>query len=311
MALSDRNAPAGFDVVVIGEYYFDLIFRGLPGVPTIGTDIWAKEFDWLPGASFSTALAFARLGTRAGWWCTFGNDIFSRMIIEEARREGIPTDLFQMADRPIRRVSTAFSLTHDRGFMSYSEEPETLISREELRRLKPRVLLLQGFSLDPERLALIEEARSLGTRVCSDCQHIDMTLDTPSMKHALSRIDVFLPNAKEAIDLTGAGNVESALAILAELCPAVVVKCGGDGALAMHEGRRYRVPALPVEVFDTTGAGDCFNAGFVHGLLTECGFEAALELGVICGSLAVTGYGGRNLPFLDDIPKYRRAKAPV
>ncbi|MDX3924572.1 MAG: carbohydrate kinase family protein [Shinella sp.] len=311
MALSDQNVRSAFDVVVIGEYYFDLIFRGLPGIPTIGTDIWAEEFDWLPGASFSTALAFSRLGTRAGWWCTFGNDIFSRMIVEEAQREGIPTDLFQMVDRPLRRVSTAFSLTHDRGFMSYSEEPEALIPREELYRLRPRVLLLQGFSLAPERLALIEEARRLGIVVCSDCQHIDMTLDTPSMRDALSRIDVFLPNAKEAIDVTGAPDAGAALAILSELCPTVVVKCGADGAIAMHEGRRHAVPALAVDVFDTTGAGDCFNAGFVHGFLNEPYFETAVETGVICGSLAVTGYGGRNLPFLDDIPKYRRAKAAV
>lgn len=311
MALSEPNERPDFEVVVIGEYYFDLIFRGLPGAPTIGTDIWAKEFDWLPGASFSTALAFARLGTRVGWWCTFGNDIFSRMIVDEARREGIPTELFQMVDRPLRRVSAAFSLSHDRGFMSYSEEPEGLIAREELRRLKPRVLLLQGFSLDPERLALIKEARSLGVLVCSDCQHIDMTLDTPSMREALSSIDVFLPNAKEALDLTGAADVEGALALLAELCPTVVVKCGGEGAIAMHEGQRYAVSALAVEVFDTTGAGDCFNAGFVHGLLSEPDFESALEIGVICGSLAVTGYGGRNLPYLDDLPKYRRARAPV
>jgi sugar/nucleoside kinase (ribokinase family) len=311
MALSEARDHSAFDVVVIGEYYFDLIFRGLPGVPTIGTDIWAEEFDWLAGASFSTALALARLGTRAGWWCTFGNDIFSRMIIEEARREGMPTELFQMVDRPVRRVSAAFSLSHDRGFVSYSEEPERLMPREALRRLKPRVLLLQGFSLDAERQALIEEARSLGILVCSDCQHIDMTLDTPSMREALSRIDVFLPNAKEAMDLTGAADVDGALAALSPVCPTVVVKCGGDGAVAMHEGRRYAVPALPVEVFDTTGAGDCFNAGFVHGRLNEPDFEAALEIGVICGSLAVTGYGGRNLPYLDDIKKYRRANAPV
>lgn len=304
-------APPDFDVVVIGEYYFDLIFRGLPSVPKIGTDIWAREFDWLPGAAFSTALALARLGTRAGWWCSFGNDIFSRMIVEEARREGIPSDLFQMVDRPLRRVSTAFSMSDDRGFMSYSEELESLIPAAELERLKPRILLLQGFSLDPGRVALIEQARALGIKVCSDCQHIDMALDTPLMKETLRSIDVFLPNAKEAMDLTGAADALAALDILADLCPTVVIKCGGDGAIARKDGRDYAVPALPVEVFDTTGAGDCFNAGFVHGLLTEPDIGSALEIGIICGSLAVTGYGGRNLPFREDIRKYRRAKAPV
>ncbi|QIG52256.1 carbohydrate kinase family protein [Nordella sp. HKS 07] len=294
--------------MVVGEYYFDLIFRGLPEVPRIGIDLWAKEFDWVPGGSFSTALALTRLGTQAGWWCAFGNDVFSRMVVDEARREGIDDGLFTHLDRPLRRVSSAFSFAHDRGFISYSEAPEPQPTADDLKRIRPRVLLLQGFSLDAKRLALIEAARAEGIIVCSDCQHIELTLDDPQLVAALRCIDVFLPNATEAQVLTGKKDIEANLAVLAQYCPTVVIKCGAEGAVVMHQGTRHRVPALPVEVVDTTGAGDSFNAGFVHGLLTEPDIAAAVEIGVICGSLAVTGYGGRNLPFQTDIAQYRREK---
>lgn len=298
----------GCDVLVVGEYYFDLVFRGLPGLPQLGNDIWAQEFDWAPGGAYSTALALTRLGSRTGWWCRFGSDIFSRMIVDEARKDGLDDSHFIHVDHPLRRVSAAFSFTQDRGFISYSEYPEPFPVPQDLARIRPRALVLQGLSLEPQWLALVEAARSMGVIVCMDCQNTQATLSTPGVSRLLRAIDVFLPNLSEALAVTGAANVDAALEILSRHCATVVIKCGNDGAIAMRNGVRYGAPALAVEVFDTTGAGDSFNGGFVHGLLTEPDFADALELGVICGSLAVTGYGGRNLPFKDDIGRYRTRK---
>jgi len=306
-----QASGSAYDVMVVGEYYFDLIFRGLPDIPKIGADLWAKEFEWAPGAAFSTALALTRLGTHAGWWCAFGNDVFSRMIIDEARREGINDGLFIHLQKPWRRISSAFSFAHVRGFISYKEDQDPSPTPADLERIRPRVLLLQGFSLDAERTALIAAARELGIKVCSDCQHIEMDLSAPGMVETLRQIDVFLPNETEAKALTGEQDVEAALKSLARYCPTVVIKCGADGAFASDKGRLYHAPALAVEVFDTTGAGDSFNAGFVYGLLHEPDFASALDVAVICGSLAVTGYGGRNLPFHSDLNQYRRHSAAI
>lgn len=309
--MTAKASQSLYDVMVVGEYYFDLIFRGLPDVPKIGADLWAKEFEWVPGAAFSTALALTRLGTEAGWWCAFGNDVFSQMIIEEARREGIDEGLFIHFQKPWRRLSSAFSFTHDRGFISYSEDRDPSPLPADLERIRPQILLLQGFSLAPERLALVDAARRLGIKVCSDCQHIEMDLSAPGLIGALRQIDVFLPNESEAKALTGESDINAALKILAQYCPTVVIKCGADGAIASENGQIYHVPALAVDVFDTTGAGDSFNAGFVHGMLHEPDFYSALEVAVICGSLAVTGYGGRNLPFHSDLDQYRRRRAAI
>ncbi|EJM99614.1 sugar kinase, ribokinase [Phyllobacterium sp. YR531] len=304
-----ESTRSTYEVMIVGEYYFDLVFRGLPDIPRMGADLWAKEFDWVPGAAFSTALALTRLGTMAGWWCAFGNDIFSRMIIEEARRENIDDGLFIHLDKPWRRLSSAFSFTDDRGFISYSEDRDPSPTPADLERIRPEVLLLQGFSLDDDRAALIDSARKLGIKVCSDCQHIEMDLSAPGLIEALQKIDVFLPNETEAKALTGETDIEAALNILTKYCKTVVIKRGSEGVIASDNGRVYRLPALAVDVFDTTGAGDSFNAGFVHGLLHEPDFVSALEVAVICGSLAVTAYGGRNLPYLSDLDQYRRRSA--
>jgi sugar/nucleoside kinase (ribokinase family) len=156
--------------------------------------------------------------------------------------------------------------------------------------------MLQGFARDDERLALVKGARAAGVLVCAECQHVDFDLQADGVANVLRAVDIFVPNATEAMELTGRRDASSALDRLAQYARTVVIKCGFDGAIALHEGRRYAVPAPKVSVVDTTGAGDSFNAGLVYGLLRHVPFERALLFAVTCGSLSTTDYGGRALP---------------
>jgi sugar/nucleoside kinase (ribokinase family) len=72
----------------------------------------------------------------------------------------------------------------------------------------------------------------------------------------------------------------------------VVVKRGAAGAIGLADGQVRAVPADPVNVLDTTGAGDCFNAGFLAGWLGGLPLEESLTLGVICGGRATEDHGG-------------------
>ncbi|MFF7590343.1 carbohydrate kinase family protein [Kitasatospora purpeofusca] len=76
----------------------------------------------------------------------------------------------------------------------------------------------------------------------------------------------------------------------------VVVKRGGEGACAVRGGKRYDLPAVPVEVVDTTGAGDCFNAGFLQANLTGRELPECLAAAVACGAAATTGPGSNRAP---------------
>jgi sugar/nucleoside kinase (ribokinase family) len=297
-----------YDVVVVGEYYYDLVFTDLPALPRLGADMWAKSFDALPGASFTTALALHRLGLKAGWWCGFGTDIFSRLVLEEVRREGIDEGLFQWHDGPLRRVSAAFSYAHDRGFVSYVDRQDRSPMAEDMRAIRPRVLMLQGFARGPERLALTKGARDVGALVCAECQHVDFDLHAEGVIEMLQAVDIFVPNETEAMELSGASDAPMALERLARYARTVVIKCGSNGAIAMHEGRRYTVPAPKVAVVDTTGAGDSFNAGLIYGVLRGVPFERALLFAVMCGSLSTTDYGGRALPREADLLAYCTAQ---
>ena len=117
----------------------------------------------------------------------------------------------------------------------------------------------------------------------------------------LRAADVFLPNAAEARRIAGVEDVEAAALALARTGAAgrigrradVVVKLGADGALAARaDGTVLRVPAMPVDPVDTTGAGDSFDAGFLRAWLDGAELRDCLELGAVCGALSTRAVGG-------------------
>jgi sugar/nucleoside kinase (ribokinase family) len=85
----------------------------------------------------------------------------------------------------------------------------------------------------------------------------------------------------------------------------VVVKAGADGAYAYQKGQLLHMPALNLKPLDTTGAGDCFNAGFLRAWLDGYPLETCLRWGNIVGGLSTQGYGatGRKVG-LDEVKKY-------
>lgn len=296
----------GYDVLLPGCYFCDLIFTGLPGMPQLGAEIFGTDFDMVPGASFTTALALHRLGLRVGWACDFGSDFFSRFVLEAAHAAGIDSHLFRVHNQPMRCVTASLSFPHDRAFVSFMDEQPPLNVAALIEQHRPRAVLLSGLNMGPPLVELVAAARRHGTFVYMDCQCVAATLETPGVAEALRLVDVFAPNATEAMHLTGTSSVPEALAILAELAPLVVVKSGPDGAVARSGDRIVRAPAIPVQVFDTTGAGDCFNAGFLFGHLRGESLEICLRCGNVCGGLKTTARGGAGLPTADVMEQWLR-----
>lgn len=281
-----------YDVLLWGVYFCDLIFTGLPEMPRLGAEVFSRDFTMTPGGPFTTAVAMKRLGLRVGWMCDFGDDAFSRFILAAAEREGLDTGLFQYHSFPVRRISVAFSFAHDRGFISYMDRVEQTSPISVIEKDKPRCVFLPHLHYGEAYTDLFAAARQSDALVFMDCQSTEATLETPGVVEALRSADIFAPNEAEAQQLTGAATVEEALARLAELTPLVIIKRGAAGAIAQAEGQVVRSPAIPVHVVDTTGAGDCFNAGFLYGYLRGASLEESLRLGNICGSLSTTAVGG-------------------
>jgi sugar/nucleoside kinase (ribokinase family) len=123
----------------------------------------------------------------------------------------------------------------------------------------------------------------------------------------LPMVDIFMPNAREALMITKLDNVEDAARKLSGWVSKVVIKDGANGAWISSGNTLLNSPAINFgQVVDTTGAGDCFNAGFLFGhIIKQQPDEVSTRYGNICGGLSVTGIGGAaNVPTLDALMQW-------
>src|SRR5260221_10526427 len=196
--------PSEHDVLLLGSYYCDLIFNGLPELPRLGLDLFGSEFDIVAGGCFRTSTALKRLGLRAAWLCDFGDDLFSRVVLDMADRDGLNTSLFRRHPFPVRRVSVAFSFVHDCGFISYVDPLPPPVAIDAIRAHRPRAVLISHLEYGDGQAALVAAARAVGAFVYMDCQSAAVNLATPGVSEAVARVDAFGPNESEALRLTGA-----------------------------------------------------------------------------------------------------------
>lgn len=144
----------------------------------------------------------------------------------------------------------------------------------------------------PDVTKLFKRLRQAGLTISLD------TNDDPEdrwegiLDEVLPQVDVLLPNESEACRMTGTSNVEAAIERLGAIVPIVTVKCGSRGALVRHGGVTHRVEPIAVETVDTIGAGDSFNAGFLHAWLRGLTPELAARAGNLTGAFSTLRSGG-------------------
>jgi sugar/nucleoside kinase (ribokinase family) len=101
-----------------------------------------------------------------------------------------------------------------------------------------------------------------------------------------------LPNEHEICKLADTANLDDAISWALDYVPLVVVKRGAAGAIASSRERRYTSSVVKMEVIDAVGAGDSFNAGFLHGYVRGWPIDQCLQYGNLTGAYSTTAIGG-------------------
>jgi sugar/nucleoside kinase (ribokinase family) len=151
---------------------------------------------------------------------------------------------------------------------------------------------------------LFRRAQSVGLTTSLDPNY-DPSEAWLGFDELLSVTNVFLPNEREATSLFGKADVELAADSVGSKVETLGIKLGAEGALGVHNGQKIRVASIPVNVVDTVGAGDSFDAGFLYGYLNGWPLEKSLRLACVCGALSTQCGGGTNgQPTLSDAMKF-------
>jgi sugar/nucleoside kinase (ribokinase family) len=283
-----------FDILAVGDYCLDLIFSGLPRVPRLGEEVVGTAFTMTAGGAFNAVVAMHRLGLKVGWAADFGDDDFSRFALERARAEGLDDTLFVYHRRPLRRVTVAASFPEDRAFIThYDPDPTLPAGMKALAQVSARALYVPGFYSGALFTAGLGLIRLKKMKLIMDGNSSDeIRLADPAVRETVASVDLFMPNAAEARRMTGESDLLAAIGALAALCPLVVVKDGPGGAYASAGGRVLHASPIPVTPVETTGAGDCFNAGFIRPWLDGRPLAECLQWGNVVGGLSTQAPGG-------------------
>lgn len=283
-----------YDVLVVGDYCLDLILTGLPSLPELGKEVIATGCEQTPGGAYNAAVAMHRLGLNVAWAADFGNDAYSQFVLERLQTEGLDGSFFVHHPRPLRNVTVAASFPADRAFLAYYDPaPAIPAAIRALARVRARVLYIPGLYSGPLLDAALLMVRAKHMQVVMDGNSYERArMSSPRVRRALNSVDILMPNASEAYSLTDEADLLRALHKLASLTPCVVIKDGAGGAYAHEKGELAYAPALPLRPFDTTGAGDTFDAGFVAARLDGRPLIECLRWGNIVGGLSTLGAGG-------------------
>ena len=301
-----------FDILVAGEINPDLILSGQVE-PVFGqAERLVDSADLVVGSSSVIfACAAVRLGLKAAFIGLCGEDIFGRFMLAEMQKRGIniehvivrpgeQTGLSVILNRPLGRGGD------DRAILTYpglipalTAEAVTDDLLRQARHLHIASYFLQT-RLQPGLPGLFRRARRLGLTTSLDTNY-DPSEMWAGFEELLPLVDVFLPNAQEALSLTRAASVDQALEQLSGLSKTVAIKLGRGGAVARRGNEQRRAGSIPVQVVDTVGAGDTFDAGFIYGWLQDWSLEKSLQLACVCGALSTRQAGGtRGQPSLPE-----------
>ena len=285
------------DIAIAGEINLDLILYGLPEHMPTERELLASGFVITLGSS-SAILAhnLAALGSRVGFVTKVGDDSFGALAVERLRERGV--DLTCVVHGAKSGVTLILPHGPQRHILTY---PGTIseLRFEDLdldylasaRHFHMSSLFLQR-ELLPHVPELFRRMKSAGLTTSLD------TNDDPDdrwdriLEEILPHVDILLPNQREALKMSRVDDWETALSWLAQKVKTVVIKMGASGAVAIRGGHRFSAPAVPVTVVDPVGAGDSFDAGFLHQFLRGADLTTCLAYGNLCGAFSATDCGG-------------------
>lgn len=284
-------------IVSLGDAVVDLVALELGALPAWGEDREVPRVELqLGGSGVHVATNLAALGNEVALVAGVGEDAWGRFLIERLERSGVSVAGVRRLPVP-SAVTMVLSGASDRAFVSaYGATAAFAIEDVERSLLAgARHLHLSGLwqshALRSELPALLDELRAQGLTLSLDTNYDPTNCWGEPLPALLERVDCFLPSEIEAMRITGAPTPEAALAALAARVPLVAVKLGPLGAIAQRGEARWQAPAFPVEVVDTTGAGDAFDAGFLHGWLAGWPMDETLRFANGTGALAVMRVG--------------------
>jgi sugar/nucleoside kinase (ribokinase family) len=322
---SAESASLG-PVVCIGAHILDVLGRPVSSIPPGQSSVLLDEIRaTAAGTAAGTSVDLAKLGVSVQNMGAVGDDALGQLLVALLGAHGVDTRL--LLQKRGQRTSATILPIRPNGERPALHAPgadhlfcPTDIGGAHRSALASAAVVHVGApdtmsAFPPADLAaLLAAARATGALVTMDVLRVGAPGSLDDLAPVLGQVDWFLPNEQQLRAATGRSDLVEAAEVVRGLgAGAVAVTCGSDGCVVYDdELGEVALPSLPVDVVDTTGCGDGFDAGFITALLLGAGPVESAWLGIACGALVATGLGSdAGIKSLEQTLSVLAERAPV
>lgn len=284
------------DALCVGHASYDLVFSVShhPGADekTVADHLLGCG----GGPAANAAVTIAKLGFKAGFCGYLGNDVYGESHLLELKNLGVDTRLVVLGDSPTPLSAVLVKPDGKRALINYKGDTRALPADSiDFAGIKAKVVLFDGH--EPHlSLALLQQ---LGHGA------IPTVLDAGSVHDGttelMDKVDYLVCSEKFARQI--AGDESIALTVLANSAPNVVITLGERGLIWRRGTETGSLSAPPINVIDTTGAGDAFHGAFAAAVAAGMGWNEILRYASAAGAFCCSRLGAR--PGLPDREQHR------
>lgn len=314
------------EVIVVGDANVDIIVQYPRFLDPEKTHVvWPNPEMQGGGTSSNTAAALAKLGLGCAFVGTVGDDNYGRFVRDDLAELGV--DVSGLVVDPSLNTVGVFAFideTGERYLWGWPREKQSFKVIDENRVDFERICRADWVHSSGMSLVYDTSARSTITRIFREAHaagvptsfdlnlRVDDGVLDPDFAQALDAImgdvDYLLGSGPDEFAYLGGGTWEENAATLARDGRMVIARDGARGSMALFDGKVVRADAYRVEVEDTVGAGDVYNAGFISGILAGRDISEALRLGNAVSGYTVARKGSRSTPTAQELEEFMSAR---
>jgi sugar/nucleoside kinase (ribokinase family) len=289
-----------FDVTVVGELNLDLILYGLPAELAPERELLADRLALTLGSSSAIfAHNLSILGSRVGFAARIGQDSLGEIALERLAESGVDVSRVRRVSGPtttgltviLTRPSFRNILTYPGTMFDLCFEDLDLDYLASARHFHLSSFFLHR-SLRARAAELFKRMKQSGLTTSLDTNDDPDDQWGEDCREVLHYVDIFFPNEREAKKIARTDDLEEAVAKLSQMVPVLALKTGRSGAMAIRAGERVSLSPVRVEAVDPVGAGDSFDAGFLHQFVRGANLTTCLAYGNLAGAFSTTRPGG-------------------
>lgn len=301
-----------FDLISVGASLIDLVAL-VNRFPESDDEIYIPDLRIeYGGSAANTAVACSRLGLKVAFLGKIGLDYFGDLILKKFAEEKVDTSLIlRTSATPTGLCFIAVDAAGDRRMFAFSGAANQLsISELNINSLlESRLIYMASLENTVFLAEFSKKIREHGLKTALNPGALIANQGLEKAKPIIENTDIYISSYNEAVKILrveGLDNIKKVL--FKQGVSKIAITLGSEGCMVADQSETYMIPAVKVNVKDTTGAGDAFTAGFLTGLLTSKPLLEAGFMGVSAAALKIQHIGARGgLPSLQELENFMKA----